>query len=69
MVAKSFSLFEMDDLIRSAGAERVDEKASKKLMEVLEDKGTNILEKARILAYHAGRSEINKDDVYLAARG
>ncbi|NUN11081.1 histone [Candidatus Micrarchaeota archaeon] len=56
----------MDDLIRSAGAERVDERASKKLSDLLEDKGSAILERARILADHAGRTKITKEDVYLA---
>ncbi|MFH1779811.1 MAG: histone [Candidatus Micrarchaeota archaeon] len=58
----------MDDLIRSAGAERVDESASKKLLDLLEDEADSIVERAKTLAVHAGRSKITKEDIYLAAR-
>lgn len=67
-MVKTFSLFEMDDLIRHAGAERVDENASKKLSELLEEEGEKILEKALILAKHAGRTQVNSQDVLLAVQ-
>lgn len=67
-VAKVFSLFEMDSILRKAGAERVSEKASQKLSEVLEDSAKQLLEKARLLARHAGRSRVTRKDVLLAAR-
>ncbi|MEM4255474.1 MAG: histone [Candidatus Norongarragalinales archaeon] len=67
-MAKAFALFEMDFLLRSVGAQRVDENASRKLAEILEDDGKAILHKARILARHAGRKNITKKDVALAAK-
>lgn len=63
-----FSLFEMDDFIRKAGAQRIDERASKKLREKLEDTGVEVIIRAKILARHAGRREITKRDVLLAAK-
>lgn len=63
-----FSLFEMDDYIRKAGAERVDEKASKKLREKLEDTGVQVIMRAKQLARYAGRRQITKSDILLAAR-
>ncbi len=68
VVGKAFSLFEMDSLLRSAGAERVGEDASRKLAEVLEDNGKAILFKAGILAKHARRRSITKKDIMLAAK-
>lgn len=62
-----FSMFDMDDFLRSAGAERVDFGASEKLGEILEDSGKQLLFQARVLARHAGRSKITSDDVKLAA--
>lgn len=58
----------MDSLLRCAGAQRVDENASKKLAEILEDDAKQILHKARILAHHAGRKHITKKDIVLASR-
>ena len=64
----AFSLFDMDSFLRSAGADRVDEAASKKLDEVLEDSANDVLFRARILARHAGRKKITRSDVLLAAK-
>jgi len=63
-----FNLWDMDRIIRSQGAERVGEDASKKLNEILEDSANELLFQARILARHAGRKQLNKDDVLLAAQ-
>ncbi len=63
-----YSLFELDDYLRRAGAQRVDERASRKLGELLEDNGKTLLHKARVLARHAGRRQILRNDVLLAAR-
>ncbi len=62
-----FSLFDMDDLIRDAGAQRVSECASAKLGEILEDQGELLVFQAKIIARHAGRNSINGSDVRLAA--
>ncbi len=62
-----FTLYDMDRIIRSAGAERVGEDASRKLSEVLEDSAEKILFKAKQLARHAGRKNIKKEDIVLAS--
>ena len=46
MIRGSFSLFDMDSIIRRSGAERVGEDASMKLSEKLEDSGKEILLRA-----------------------
>ena len=68
MGRKVFSLFELDDFLRMAGAQRVDERASAKLGELLEDNGMALLHRAKLLARHAGRRQLRKSDVMLAAR-
>ncbi len=67
-MSKIFSLLDIDQFLRNAGAERVGEDASRKLSEILEDTGVRVMEQARVLAYHAGRKQITRDDVLLAAR-
>ena len=57
----------MDSIIRKTGAERVGEDASEKLRDILEDSGKDILFKAKQLSYYAGRKEITRDDILLAA--
>lgn len=61
------SLFDMDDFLRDAGAQRVSECASKKLRELLEDESKRIVFKAKVLARHAGRNRLTKQDILLAA--
>ena len=61
-----FSLYEMDELLREAGADRVSEDASKKLAELLEDNAKQILLKAKVYAKHAGRRHVTKKDIQLA---
>ncbi len=63
-----FSLFEMDKILRVAGADRIDERASKKLRELLEDSAEEIAFKAKILARHAGRNHLQREDILLAAQ-
>ncbi len=63
-----FSLFDMDGMLRNAGAERVDEHASRKLSEILEDSAKELMHRARVLAYYAGRKDITRDDIRLAAQ-
>ncbi|MCX6767685.1 MAG: NFYB/HAP3 family transcription factor subunit [Candidatus Micrarchaeota archaeon] len=59
-------LYDMDRIIREAGAERVGEDASKKLSEVLEDSANEIIIRARQLARYAGRKNIRREDILLA---
>jgi histone H3/H4 len=63
-----FSLFDMDDILREAGAASVSECASRKLGEVLEDNAKEVLFKARQLSAHAGRKEVTRQDIFLAAQ-
>lgn len=65
--ARELSLFDSDALLRAAGADRVGEDASRKLAEVLEDSAARIVFQAKILAQHAGRKSILKEDILLAA--
>ncbi|MBI5036539.1 NFYB/HAP3 family transcription factor subunit [Candidatus Micrarchaeota archaeon] len=63
-----FSLFDSDAIIRRAGAQRVDEKASFKLREILEDAAKDISFKAKLMAQHAGRKSITREDILLASK-
>ncbi|HEV8290224.1 MAG TPA: histone [Candidatus Norongarragalinales archaeon] len=63
-----FPLFDMDKVIRSAGADRVGEDASRKLSSLLADQAREVLWRARIYSRHAGRKTITRDDILLAAR-
>ncbi len=65
-MTRHFALYDMDRIIRSAGAERVGEDASRKLGEVLEDSANEILLRAKRLAVHAGRKSIRREDILLA---
>ena len=66
--SERFSLFDMDKILRSVGAERIDEHASRKLREFLEDSAKEIAFNAKILARHAGRKYVLKADIMLAAQ-
>ncbi len=68
MALKTLSVWDLDKIIRSVGAERVDEKASSKLGEILEDEASTIIGKARVYARHAGRSFVTREDIVLAAQ-
>ena len=61
-------MFDSDALIRRAGAQRVDERASKKLREILEDQAKKIAFEAKLMAKHAGRKVVTRDDILLAVR-
>jgi histone H3/H4 len=62
-----FPLLEIDRIIREAGAERVDERASRKLCEILEDNAKELVLTAKQFAKHAGRKRISRKDIVLAA--
>jgi histone H3/H4 len=63
----TFSLFDMDAIIRKSGADRVGEDASMKLDEFLTDCGRDIVFLAKRLSLHAGRKSITREDIMLAA--
>ncbi|MCX6777733.1 MAG: NFYB/HAP3 family transcription factor subunit [Candidatus Micrarchaeota archaeon] len=58
--------WEVEQIIRDAGAQRVSEDATKKLLEILEDEAEQIIQKAEFLARYAGRKRISKEDIRLA---
>ncbi|MBI4399416.1 NFYB/HAP3 family transcription factor subunit [Candidatus Micrarchaeota archaeon] len=61
------SSVDVEILIRKAGAERVSEEACEKLAEILEERATVILERARRFAIYVGRKrKITKQDIELA---
>ncbi|PIO05951.1 histone [Candidatus Micrarchaeota archaeon CG08_land_8_20_14_0_20_59_11] len=62
------SLFDMDVLLRNAGAERVGEDASRKLGDILEDRAKEVVFRAKIYARHAGRKYVTREDILLAAQ-
>ena len=57
----------VERLIRSSGAERVSDDASRQLSEVLERIGYKISEQAKKYAMHAGRKTVVADDIKLAS--
>lgn len=61
-----FDLLDVDSFFRKKGACRVSESASEKLAELLQDSAEEVVFKAKIYARHAGRRDINRDDVLLA---
>lgn len=60
------ALYAMDHILRQAGADRVDESASKKLRSILLDNADDLVFRAKILARHAGRTKITAADIRLA---
>lgn len=68
MARNTIHLYEADRILRKAGAERVGEDASEKLCELMEDGAKEVIRKAVILSRHAGRNQVTREDVRLAAR-
>ncbi len=64
---KAFDLFDVDSFFRETGAQRVAESASEKLAELLQDSAEDLVFRAKIYARHAGRRELTREDVLLAA--
>ncbi len=61
-----FSLYDMEQVLREAGAERVNEKAVVSLAEELENTVNELLSEAELYANYAGRTRlINDSDVSL----
>ncbi len=66
---RAFSLYDVEQFIREAGAERVGEDAVVDLERELEKLTEVMTKKLRLYAEHAGRSKvIRKDDVLLLRR-
>ena len=58
----------MEKILKSAGAERVSDKAKAALKSVVEDIAEDIAENAVKLAQHASRKTVKLGDVKLAAK-
>ncbi len=57
-----------DRIMRKSGAERVSEGAAKELRDVVEDIAENLSKEIVVVARHAGRKTIKKEDVELVMR-
>ncbi len=58
----------IDRLMRKAGADRVSEDASKKMVEVLEEYASEVARSAADVARHAGRKTVKAEDIKLALK-
>ncbi len=58
----------IDRLMRNAGAARVSEAASKKMVDALEDYTSEIARKAVDIARHSGRKTVKAEDIKLALK-
>lgn len=58
----------IDRLVRNAGAERVSEAASKKMVDALEDYTSDIARRAVDIARHSGRKTVKAEDIKLALK-
>ncbi len=70
MGERAFSLYDVEEFIREAGAERIGEDAVVDLERELEKLTEALTKKAKLYAEHAGRNRlIRKDDVLLLRKG
>ncbi|MCL5419750.1 MAG: NFYB/HAP3 family transcription factor subunit [Candidatus Marsarchaeota archaeon] len=69
MVARKFSLYDMEQFLREAGAERVTEDAVVGLEKEIERLAEKLADRAMVYAVHAGRKRtIRREDVLLTGR-
>lgn len=65
-----FSLYDIEQILRDAGAERIQEKAVISLEKELQDIAKELVEAASVYANYAGRKKvINVSDIDLARKG
>jgi histone H3/H4 len=65
---KLLPLAAMEKILKSAGAQRVSDKAKVALKEVIEDMADDIASTAVKLAQHAGRKTVKSGDIKLAVK-
>lgn len=58
----------IDRLMRKAGANRVSEEASKKMVEELEEYASDVARTAADVARHTGRKTVKAEDIKLALK-
>ncbi len=58
--------WDVEKFLREAGADRVSEGATEKLIEILEDEAEEIIQRARVYAKYARRKVIRPEDIELA---
>lgn len=58
----------MERILKSAGAKRVSDDASKELVDLVTIRAQEICKKAEKLSKHAGRKTILEEDIKLASR-
>ncbi len=67
---RAFSLYDIEQYLREAGAEKINEKAVLSFEEELESTVTGIVNEAQIYANHAGRNTlIKREDLELVGFG
>ncbi|MCW6160053.1 MAG: hypothetical protein LVQ95_03135 [Candidatus Micrarchaeales archaeon] len=67
MKNRAFSLYDIEEFIREAGAEKVNERAVVSLEQELEDTVKELVDEAKVYANYAGRKSIITDsDIELA---
>ena len=68
MIRHTMTPAPFDRIMRKCGAERVSEGAAKELRNVIEDIAEDISKEIVVVARHAGRKTIKKEDIDLAMR-
>jgi len=58
----------MADILKTAGAERVSDKAAQALSEVLMEIAADVSKDAIRFAHHAGRKTVKREDIELAKK-
>jgi len=67
---RAFSLYDVEQFLREAGAERINEKAVISLEKELQDTVNELVQEASVYANYAGRKKlINISDIKLASNG
>ncbi len=67
---RAFSLYDIEEFLREAGAERINERAIESLEQELESTVNELINDARIYANYAGRTRlITNSDINMAKNG
>ncbi|MBW2965477.1 histone family protein [Candidatus Woesearchaeota archaeon] len=58
----------IERIVRKAGIDRISSKAIKEINKVTEELGVDLAREAAVLAEHAGRKTIQKEDIKIVAQ-